>query len=98
MAIETSGLIEVAKITVTAFLGGAVPTASAGPMAYVTNEKSDDVSVIDTATNKVVRTIKVGKRPRGVAISTDGRRVYIAILIYLVAIISLFYGFTRAYR
>ena len=42
--------------------------AAAEPMAYVANEKSDDVSVIDTATNSVVRTIAVGKRPRGVAI------------------------------
>ncbi len=61
-----------------ALLAGFCPIASAGPMAYVTNEKSDDVSVIDAATNKVVRTIKVGKRPRGVAISPDGRRVYIS--------------------
>ena len=60
------------------FIVGVSPVAPAGPLAYVTNEKSDDVSVIDTATNKVVRTIKVGKRPRGVAISPDGQRVYIS--------------------
>ncbi|MBF8280031.1 MAG: hypothetical protein HW385_1463, partial [candidate division NC10 bacterium] len=52
--------------------------AAAGPMAYVTNEKSDDVSVIDTGSNTVVRTIRVGKRPRGVEISPDGRRVYVS--------------------
>src|SRR3970282_1711537 len=52
--------------------------AAAGPIAYVTNEKSDDVSVIDTGRNTVVRTIRVGKRPRGVEISPDGRRVYVS--------------------
>src|SRR3989304_6698149 len=52
--------------------------AAAGPMAYVTNEKSDDVSVIDTGRNTVVRTIRVGKRPRGVEISPDRRRVYVS--------------------
>src|SRR3990172_10426637 len=52
--------------------------AAAGPMAYVTNEKSDDVTVIDTASNSVIRTIRVGKRPRGIEISPDGRRVYVS--------------------
>ena len=51
---------------------------AAEPMAYVANEKSDDVSVIDTTTDSVARTIHVGKRPRGVAISPDRRHVYIA--------------------
>src|SRR2546427_1659815 len=44
---------------------------------FVTNEKSDDVTVIDATTRKVVTTIPVGKRPRGVAVSPDGRRVYV---------------------
>jgi len=52
--------------------------AAAGPMAYVPKEKSDDVSVIDTGSNTVVRKIRVGKRPRGVEISPDGRRIYIS--------------------
>ena len=41
----------------------------AQPRAYVTNEKSDEVTVIDTATDKVISTIKVGQRPRGVLVS-----------------------------
>ena len=45
---------------------------------FVTNEKSDDVTVIDASTRAVIKTIAVGKRPRGVATSPDGRRVYIA--------------------
>src|SRR3989454_11557840 len=51
--------------------------AGAELRVFVTNEKSDDVTVIDAATRKVVTTIPVGKRPRGVAVSPDGRRVYV---------------------
>ena len=50
----------------------------AQPRAYVTNEKSDEVTVIDTDTDKVIATIKVGKRPRGVIVSPDGKFVYVA--------------------
>ena len=41
----------------------------AQPFAYVTNFGSDDVSVIDTATNMVVATITVGTVPFYVAIT-----------------------------
>ncbi|MEV6183330.1 YncE family protein, partial [Streptomyces sp. NPDC052015] len=41
-----------------------------GSHAYVTNSASDDVSVIDTATNTVTTTIPVGDSPVGVAIAT----------------------------
>src|SRR2546428_9661061 len=51
--------------------------AGAELRVFVTNEKSDDVTVIDAATRAVVRTIPVGKRPRGVAVSPDGRRVFV---------------------
>src|SRR2546429_402172 len=51
--------------------------AGAELRVFVTNEKSDDVTVIDAATRAVVGTIPVGKRPRGVAVSPDGRRVYV---------------------
>ena len=44
---------------------------------YVTNEKDDTVSVIDTETNEVIRTIPVGERPRGVTLSQDFKRLYI---------------------
>ncbi len=51
----------------------------AGFMVYVTNERSGDVSVIDGATNSVVETIPVGKRPRGVQTSPDGKLVYLVL-------------------
>src|SRR2546430_5754554 len=51
--------------------------AGAEMRVFVTNEKSDNVTVIDAATRKVIQTIPVGKRPRGVAVSPDGRRGYV---------------------
>src|SRR5881628_1724866 len=51
--------------------------AGAEVRVFVTNEKSDNVTLIDAATRKVIQTIPVGKRPRGVAVSPDGRRVYV---------------------
>ena len=45
----------------------------------MTNEQSDDVYVIDATTDKVLTTIPVeGKRPRGVVVSPDGKKVYTA--------------------
>src|SRR5688500_7932525 len=57
------------------------PAASPGaaPRIYVSNERSNDVSVIDSATNDVVATIAVGKRPRGIRVGADGKRLYMAL-------------------
>lgn len=50
-----------------------------GPRLYVSNEIGGTVSVIDVATRQVVYTIPVGKRPRGIRTSPDGRTVYVAL-------------------
>src|SRR3954451_5420265 len=47
-------------------------------LAYISNEKSNTVSVIDTNTWQVTRTIKVGQRPRGIAVTRDQRYVLVA--------------------
>ena len=47
--------------------------------AYVTNENSGDLSVIDVQTNLVVATVPLGKRPRGIAVSPDGETLYVAL-------------------
>src|ERR1700722_16548453 len=47
--------------------------------AYVTNEKGNSVSVIDTDKLEVIATIKTGQRPRGVEVSRDGKFVYVAV-------------------
>ncbi len=49
-----------------------------GRRAYVANHKSDDVSVIDTATKAVVATVAVGTEPVGVAVSPNGAHAVVA--------------------
>ena len=60
-------------------LGAMASPAEAQPFAYVANADpiSNNVSVIDTATNTVVATIPVGTIPFGVAVTPDGTKVYV---------------------
>jgi YVTN family beta-propeller protein len=46
---------------------------------YVTNETSGDLSLIDGAKLEPVATIPLGKRPRGLQLSTDGTTLYVAL-------------------
>ena len=46
---------------------------------YVTNETSGDLTLIDGATAMPVATIKLGKRPRGIAVSPDRAVLYVAL-------------------
>ncbi|MHC1757730.1 MAG: PKD domain-containing protein [Methanosarcina sp.] len=48
-----------------------------GPYAYITNSGDNNVSVIDTATDKVTAMIPVGNYPMGVAVTLDGKKVYV---------------------
>ncbi len=50
----------------------------AAPFAYITNTGSDNVSVIDMATNTVVATVPVGDGPFGIAVDYLGPRIYVA--------------------
>jgi gliding motility-associated-like protein len=58
-----------ATVTVTPYSGG---------YAYVANTQSNNVSVINTITNTVVKTIGVGGSPLTVAVSPDDSKVYVA--------------------
>jgi quinoprotein dehydrogenase-associated probable ABC transporter substrate-binding protein len=46
---------------------------------YVTNEDAGTISIISTATQKVIGEVQVGARPRGVEVSRDGSLVYVAV-------------------
>jgi PQQ-dependent catabolism-associated beta-propeller protein len=48
-------------------------------LAYVTNEGSEELTVIDTRTDSAVATIPVGTRPRGVRVSRDGKTIFVAL-------------------
>jgi YVTN family beta-propeller protein len=52
-------------------------TSSAVPFAYISNSASNDVSVIDIATDTLVATVPVGSGPYGVAASQVLPRVYV---------------------
>lgn len=55
-----------------------LPITPAGRL-FVTNEMSGDLTVIDTATRSVLTTIPLGKRPRGIRVSSDGSTLYVAL-------------------
>src|SRR6202022_4436862 len=55
------------------------PSAAQAYTAYVSNEKSNTVTVIDTEKFEPLRTIKVGQRPRGIELTKDGRFVLVAV-------------------
>jgi YVTN family beta-propeller protein len=50
-----------------------------GPFLYVSNEGGRTVSVISLPTQRVIATIPVGYRPRGIHVSPDGKTVYVAL-------------------
>jgi YVTN family beta-propeller protein len=57
----------------------APPAFSGSYGVFVTNEESGDLTAIDPATNTVVGTLPLGKRPRGIRVSPDGTRLYAAL-------------------
>jgi YVTN family beta-propeller protein len=60
-------------------LGFSASHGAAAYQVYVTNERSGDVTVISGADLTVTATIPVGKRPRGIHVSPDGKVVYVAL-------------------
>jgi YVTN family beta-propeller protein len=57
----------------------AAPSSTRPPRVYVSNERSNNISIVDSGTGQVVQTIPVGKRPRGIHVSRDGARVFVAL-------------------
>lgn len=62
-----------------AFARGAPVRLEGDAYAFVSNEGSGDVSVIDLSTHREVSRIPVGSRPRGIHASPDGSRVFVAL-------------------
>lgn len=53
--------------------------AVASPLVYVSTEEGGEVVAIDPATAKIATRIPVGKRPRGLKLSPDGKLLYVAL-------------------
>src|SRR5216110_764739 len=68
---------------IASFVVGAVmclaKAESTSYLVFVSNERSGDVTVIDGATDAVVSTFPVGKRPRGIHATQDGTRVFVTL-------------------
>src|SRR6059058_4835216 len=62
-------------------VAGAILTRGESPsyLVFVSNEHSGDVTVIDGATDEVVATFRVGKRPRGIHAAPDGKRILVTL-------------------
>jgi YVTN family beta-propeller protein len=59
--------------------GLSLGNAAQAARAYVSNEDDGTVTVLDVGRLEAVATIEVGKRPRGLVLSRDGKRLYIAV-------------------
>ena len=50
-----------------------------GPWVWISNEGSGDLTLVDTTLGELVARVPVGKRPRGLRLSADGRLLYAAV-------------------
>ena len=48
-----------------------------GRHLYVVNDGSENLTVIDTGTNRVTATVPVGREPWSIAVDREGRRAYV---------------------
>ena len=77
--IKATHLLAVTGLLVLAGLVPPPAAAAPGYQVWVSNEKSGDVTIIEGGSLKVIGTLPVGKRPRGIHASPDGRTVYVAL-------------------
>ena len=66
------------RLLLAALLFG-VPLSALAGRAYISNEDGESVTVVDTDKAEVIATIEVGKRPRGMKLSHDGRQLFVAV-------------------
>jgi YVTN family beta-propeller protein len=68
------------KLLLTCILLWCAETAGAQDLRlYVGNSRGDDISVVDLASRKVVGDIKLGDRIHGVAVQSDGKRLFVTV-------------------
>ena len=49
-----------------------------GRSLYIVCERSNELLVVDAATNKITARIPVGRLPRNLALSPDGKQIFVA--------------------
>ncbi len=70
---------KISLFSLVAFLLLASISQASAYVIFVSNEKDDTVSVIDGASLKVIDTIQVGHRPRGIIISPDHKTIIVCL-------------------
>jgi len=76
---QRRGLLILAAALTLAGCGRSGQSALGSNEVFVTNEASGDLSIVDGSTGQVLGTYPLGKRPRGIKLSPDGRRLYVAL-------------------
>lgn len=66
-------------ITWIAGIAGCLTEPAVADRAYVSNEDGHTVTVVDTQRAEVISTIAVGKRPRGLKLTRDGSKLFVAL-------------------
>ena len=79
MVHRASPVGRIGRSTWLAIAGFHLATCAYAERVYVSNEDERTVSVVDSERAAVVATIEVGKRPRGMKVSRDGSRLYVAL-------------------
>ena len=74
-------LLRAALLSAVCLVHPVAAPAQPGPdyQVFVSNERSGDLTVINGADLSVAATIPVGKRPRGIHASPDGKTIYVAL-------------------
>ena len=68
----------IASALVVTFMSQTINAEPTGRI-FITNERSNTISVINGETLEVEGEIAIGERPRGIGISPDGTEVYVAV-------------------
>src|SRR5262249_60950853 len=58
---------------------GPAPAAPPGPRVYVSDETGTEVVVVDPVAGSVLQKIAIGKRPRGIKLSPDASKLFVAL-------------------
>ena len=66
-----------APILAALILGGAASSPALANKVFVSNERGNSVSVLDSETWEKIAEFPAGNRPRGITMSPDGRRLYV---------------------
>jgi YVTN family beta-propeller protein len=66
-------------LVVCSFLLSVADAPKPAPKLYVASSAGNDIYVIDAATRQVIKRVEVGPEPHGLAVTADGKQVFITI-------------------